>query len=151
MNYVLLFGVPGGAEIIVIILVIIMFFGADKIPEFARMLGKGMREVKNATNDIQKEIKASASPITDITDKVDIKKQVKDLMAESIDHAPSNKDVIKEDEDNKDESKEEIKEDIILNDSEQVDQESISVTKTVSRKSPYDNKKEGSKPKTESD
>ncbi|KGL62399.1 twin-arginine translocation protein TatA [Polaribacter sp. Hel1_85] len=37
-----------------------MVFGADKIPEIARGLGKGMRQVKDATNDIKKEIKDSS-------------------------------------------------------------------------------------------
>ena len=37
-----------------------MVFGADKIPEIARGLGKGMRQVKDATNDIKKEINNSA-------------------------------------------------------------------------------------------
>lgn len=37
-----------------------MVFGADKIPEIARGLGKGMRTLKNATNDIKHEITKSA-------------------------------------------------------------------------------------------
>ena len=37
-----------------------MVFGADKLPEIARELGKGMRQIKNATNDIKREIQNSA-------------------------------------------------------------------------------------------
>ena len=37
-----------------------MVFGADKIPEIARGLGKGMRTIRNATNDIKGEITKSA-------------------------------------------------------------------------------------------
>ena len=37
-----------------------MVFGADKIPEIARGLGKGMRTLKDATNDIKHEISKSA-------------------------------------------------------------------------------------------
>ncbi len=37
-----------------------MVFGADKVPEIARGLGKGMRQIKNATNDIKHEISKSA-------------------------------------------------------------------------------------------
>ncbi len=37
-----------------------MVFGADKIPEIARGLGKGMRTLKNASNDIKGEIQKSA-------------------------------------------------------------------------------------------
>ncbi len=51
----------GGPEIFVILLIVIMFFGADKLPEIARGLGKGMRQVKDATNDIKREINESAS------------------------------------------------------------------------------------------
>ena len=50
----------GGPEIIIIGLIVVMLFGADKIPEIARGLGKGMRQVKDATNDIKKEIKDSS-------------------------------------------------------------------------------------------
>lgn len=49
-----------GPEIVVIMLIVVMLFGADKIPEIARGLGKTIRQVKDATNDIKKEIKDSA-------------------------------------------------------------------------------------------
>lgn len=49
-----------GPEIFVVILIIVMLFGADKIPEIARTLGKGMRQIKDATNDIKQEINDSA-------------------------------------------------------------------------------------------
>lgn len=49
-----------GPEIFVILLIVVMLFGADKLPEIARGLGKGMRQVKDATNDIKREIKDSA-------------------------------------------------------------------------------------------
>lgn len=49
-----------GAEIFVILLIVVMVFGADKLPEIARGLGKGMRQIKDATNDIKREIKNSA-------------------------------------------------------------------------------------------
>ena len=53
----------GGPEIIVVLLFIVMFFGSKKIPELAKGLGKAMREVKDASNDIKKEIRNSASSI----------------------------------------------------------------------------------------
>jgi len=49
-----------GAEITVILFIVVMVFGADKIPEIARGLGKGMRTLKDATNDIKHEISKSA-------------------------------------------------------------------------------------------
>ena len=49
-----------GAEIAFILFIVVMVFGADKIPEIARGLGKGMRILKDATNDIKTEITKSA-------------------------------------------------------------------------------------------
>jgi sec-independent protein translocase protein TatA len=49
-----------GQEIFVILVIVVMLFGANKIPEIARGLGKGMRQIKDATNDIKKEINESA-------------------------------------------------------------------------------------------
>jgi sec-independent protein translocase protein TatA len=54
-----MFGI-GGGEIFFIILVALMLFGSDKIPDIARTLGKGMAQLKNATNDIKSEIQKSA-------------------------------------------------------------------------------------------
>lgn len=53
-----MFGI-GGRELVFIILVILMLFGSDKIPEMARTLGKIVSQVKNATNDIKSEIQKS--------------------------------------------------------------------------------------------
>ncbi|MDG2314448.1 MAG: twin-arginine translocase TatA/TatE family subunit [Flavobacteriaceae bacterium] len=49
-----------GTEIIFIFFIILLIFGADRIPEIARGLGKGMTQVKNATNEIKNEIQRSA-------------------------------------------------------------------------------------------
>lgn len=54
-----MFGI-GGGELFFIMLVVLMLFGSDKIPEIARGLGKGMQQLKNATNDIKSEIHKSA-------------------------------------------------------------------------------------------
>lgn len=54
-----MFGI-GGSEIFVIILIAIMLFGADKVPEIARTLAKGMTQLKHATDDIKNEIQRSA-------------------------------------------------------------------------------------------
>ena len=49
-----------GPEIMVILVIVVMLFGAKRIPEIARGLGQGMRQIKDATNDIKKEINESA-------------------------------------------------------------------------------------------
>ncbi len=75
----------GGPEIFIIILVVVMVFGADKIPDIARGLGKGIRQVKDATNDIKKEINESAKDQGVDTDLAkDIKKEISNVK-ENID------------------------------------------------------------------
>jgi sec-independent protein translocase protein TatA len=54
-----MFGI-GGSEFFFIIFIILMLFGSDKIPEIARTLGKTMRQLKHATNEIKNEIQKSA-------------------------------------------------------------------------------------------
>lgn len=61
----LLFLNLGGSEVVLILFVVLLLFGANKIPELARGLGKGMREFKDATNGIQREIQESARKIQD--------------------------------------------------------------------------------------
>jgi sec-independent protein translocase protein TatA len=46
----------GGGSLILIILVILLLFGAKRIPELARGLGRGIREFKDATKDIQNDL-----------------------------------------------------------------------------------------------
>ncbi len=48
-----------GTEILVIFLVILIFFGSKSIPTMARTLGRTMKEIRNATADLQEEIKKS--------------------------------------------------------------------------------------------
>jgi len=61
MDLVILF--ISGPEIFVILLVVLLLFGSKKIPEFARGIGKGMREFRKATDDIKKEINEDTSSI----------------------------------------------------------------------------------------
>ncbi len=51
-----MFGNIGTPEILVILLIILVFFGAKKIPELAQGLGKGIREFRKAAKDIQEDI-----------------------------------------------------------------------------------------------
>lgn len=52
-----------GSEIFVVLLVVLLFFGADKIPDIARMMGKGMSEFRKATDDIKREFETSTDDI----------------------------------------------------------------------------------------
>ena len=67
----------GAPEVMIILLIVVMLFGADKIPEIARGLGKGMRQVKDATNEIKREINTSAEKNgIDLDVTKDIKKEI---------------------------------------------------------------------------
>ncbi|MGB5403558.1 Sec-independent protein translocase subunit TatA/TatB [Robiginitalea sp.] len=76
-----------GAEIFFIMFIVVMVFGADKIPGIAKGLGKGMRQLKDATDDIKREIHKSAEKQgidTSITDELqkdfeDVKKKLDDV------------------------------------------------------------------------
>lgn len=52
-----MFGNLGAGEIILILLVILILFGAKKIPELARGIGKGMSEFKKGLKEVENEIK----------------------------------------------------------------------------------------------
>tara|TARA_B100000575_G_C22988192_1_gene569937 strand:- start:424 stop:654 length:231 start_codon:yes stop_codon:yes gene_type:complete len=50
-------------EIFVILIIIVLLFGSKKIPELARGLGKGIRELKDASNEIKHEIHKTTDEI----------------------------------------------------------------------------------------
>jgi len=49
----------GGGEIILILLLVLILFGAKKLPELAKGLGQGIKEFKKATRDVTDEIQQS--------------------------------------------------------------------------------------------
>jgi sec-independent protein translocase protein TatA len=53
-----------GSEIIVVMLVILLFFGSKSIPSIAKTMGKALYQIRNATAEIQNEIKNSSAEIT---------------------------------------------------------------------------------------
>ncbi|MBA4746092.1 twin-arginine translocase TatA/TatE family subunit [Muricauda sp. TY007] len=73
-----------GAEIFFILFIVVMVFGADKIPGIAKGLGKGMRQLKDATDDIKREIQKTTDVDTDFTKNIrkeidDVKKNVNEV------------------------------------------------------------------------
>ena len=71
----------GGSEIIIVFLVVLLLFGADKIPEIARGLGKGMREFRKVTGEIKREFDSNTSDFK--SDMDDLKKDV-DFVKEDL-------------------------------------------------------------------
>ncbi|KAB1062695.1 Sec-independent protein translocase subunit TatA/TatB [Salibacter halophilus] len=80
----LLFFDLGGGEVFMILFIVLLLFGAKKIPEFARGLGKGIRYIKNATDDIQRDIQNNMG---DVKNDLDVNRK---LYAEKRDQDPQN-------------------------------------------------------------
>ncbi len=76
----LFFNISGG-EIFIIVLIVFIIFGPDKIPEIARWVGKGVNEIKKATSEIKDEIDRETGDIRKVTTKLkeDITKETKSL------------------------------------------------------------------------
>ncbi|PJA96864.1 MAG: twin-arginine translocase TatA/TatE family subunit [Ignavibacteriales bacterium CG_4_9_14_3_um_filter_34_10] len=64
-----MFGNLGATEIILIVIAVLVLFGAKKIPEFMKGIGKGMREFKKAVNDVEDELKSEDKPKDKIENK----------------------------------------------------------------------------------
>ncbi|UPV99786.1 twin-arginine translocase TatA/TatE family subunit [Halorussus gelatinilyticus] len=59
-----LFGpVPGGMEMMVILLIAVLLFGANKLPKLARSTGQAMGEFKKGREDIERELRESAEGV----------------------------------------------------------------------------------------
>ena len=70
-----------GAEIVFIFFVILLVFGADKIPSIARGLAKGMTQIRQATDEIKSEIQKSVHDVDDSQGKLsqNLTKEVKEI------------------------------------------------------------------------
>ena len=79
-----------GAEIVFVFFIVLLIFGADKIPSIARGLAKGMTQVRNATNEIKSEIQKSTdidpskSITSELTKEIDQVKEDFDKITGSI-------------------------------------------------------------------
>ncbi len=63
LNIPVLIGSIGGWEVFLILLVVLLLFGAKRLPELARGLGKGIREFKGAVEGVEKELDEAADDV----------------------------------------------------------------------------------------
>jgi sec-independent protein translocase protein TatA len=78
-----MFGNLGGGEILLILVFILIFFGPKKIPEIAQGLGKGIREFRKATREIQDAVEKEVHEVREVGQS----KEVKDI-AQTIQGIP---------------------------------------------------------------
>ena len=58
------FGIPGGTELLVILLIAVLLFGANKIPKLARSTGQAMGEFQRGRTEIEQELEDITEPPT---------------------------------------------------------------------------------------
>ena len=67
LQSVFLFLNLGGGEVMLILMVVLLFFGSKSIPDLARSLGKGLREIREASENIRREIEQGAqNPVKEV-------------------------------------------------------------------------------------
>jgi TatA/E family protein of Tat protein translocase len=71
----------GGGEMMMIMFVVLLLFGGDKMPQFAKGLGKALKEFKKAANDVEQEIKRA---IDEVPDTPDLKSTIFSTMRDKV-------------------------------------------------------------------
>lgn len=61
MNLNIIAGWLGGQEVVIILIIVLIFFGGRKIPELMKGLGKGIKEFKNASNEMDSDSEVDKS------------------------------------------------------------------------------------------
>lgn len=56
-------GMQGGPEIVLVLLVILVLFGAKKLPDLSRSLGKSLGEFKKGKEELEKEIRSAQEEV----------------------------------------------------------------------------------------
>lgn len=75
MNSIFLIGMPGGSELLIIAIIVLLLFGGKKIPELMKGLGKGIREFNSAKATIKDELEEGMKE--DNANKVETKESTK--------------------------------------------------------------------------
>ncbi|MEE9368579.1 MAG: twin-arginine translocase TatA/TatE family subunit [Pontiella sp.] len=69
---------PGGSEIILILFIILLLFGAKKLPELSRALGKSLSEFKKGKEDLEREIRDVQTDVQQAAREPEINEVVKE-------------------------------------------------------------------------
>ena len=64
-------GIPGGIELMVVLLIVVLLFGANKVPKLARAGGQALGEFKRGRKDIEDEIRTAATEPVETADSVE--------------------------------------------------------------------------------
>ncbi len=92
MNHTFIAGIMGlqGPEMIIILIVVLLLFGAKKLPELARGIGKSMGEFKRARNDFESEISRAADDAERAAEQKKREEESKRAEAAKTAEAPAN-------------------------------------------------------------
>jgi len=61
---IMAFGIPSGPDLIILLVIVLVLFGAKRLPELARGLGQSVNEFKKAKDEFDKEVaKPSSNPL----------------------------------------------------------------------------------------
>lgn len=55
-------GMPGGTELLIVLAIVVLLFGAKKIPELAKGFGKGIKNFKEEMKDVENEVASTDEP-----------------------------------------------------------------------------------------
>jgi sec-independent protein translocase protein TatA len=81
----LFLGDVAGSEIVVILIVILLFFGSKSIPGIAKTMGQAMYQIRNASSELQNEIKKSGAGIKDDLNIQAMIKESQDQLVQPLD------------------------------------------------------------------
>ncbi|MEN9290756.1 MAG: hypothetical protein RLZZ357_599 [Bacteroidota bacterium] len=81
-----------GSEVIVIVLVVLLFFGSKSVPGIAKSLGQAIYQIRNASNDLQQEIRKSGEEMKKDLNLDGILKETEASIAQPLDQMYSDLD-----------------------------------------------------------
>ena len=81
----LFLGDVAGSEIVVILIVILLFFGSKSIPGIAKTMGQAMYQIRNASNELQQEIKKSGVGIKEELNIDSLLKETQEQLVQPLD------------------------------------------------------------------